>query len=104
MNAGETIPLSLLMLAEYAADQPDLAQLERALDAARTILQMRGDSLPREEARQRFIEEEGERGDANVKNADRKLMTAAQVSFGDPAFFYGMACAWLLLRGSDGVR
>lgn len=105
MNIPVTLPLPLAILAEYAANQPDLDQLARALGAAERILRLHGvTSLEREEARQRFIEAEGHKHVDQIANADYGLMTAAQVSFGDPAFFYGLACAWLLFDGKNGAR
>lgn len=104
MTGSGTLPLPLLMLATHAAYQPDLDQLARALDAAQRILRLQGPtSLVREEASQQFIQREGE-DRTGLADADATLMTAAQVSFGDTAFLYGLACAWLLCSGKDGAR
>ena len=94
------VPPLLVAIATYIADRPQIDQLERALHAARHILLMPGDSFPREGARQRFIQDEGE-DRPELAHADSELMTAAQVSFGDPAFLFGLACGWLLLH--DGL-
>ena len=50
------------------------------------------------------IEDEGTKNDNTIADADHELMTAAHVSFGNPAFLYGLACAWLLFDGKDGAR
>ena len=105
MKPADSLPLPLVMLATYAADQPDLGQLARALDAARRILRLDGPtSLEREEARQQFIQAEGEDRTDLADAADQELVTAAQVSFGDPAFLYGLACGWLLLGDKGGAK
>lgn len=55
-TARATMPLQLLALVEYAADQSDIDQLERALHAARAALRL---ARPlREEGCQRFLRAE----------------------------------------------
>jgi hypothetical protein len=94
------VPLPLVAAAVYAGDQPNIDQLERALDAARTALRLPG-SLEREEARQRFIYREGREA---VEREQESPTLAAQVHYGDAAFAFGLATAWLLLCGRGGAQ
>lgn len=87
------LPPALAAAAEYVADQPDLQELQRALDAAMAAVQL-ADVQGRDSAWLQFSQREA--GDIGVD--------APQFSFGEAAFLYGLACAWVLFGGKGGAR
>ncbi len=96
------LPATLAAAAEYASDQPDLSELQRALDAARTAVQL-ADTLERDSVRQRFCRREAGDDIGEVAREHSDAVGAAQFNFGEAAFLYGIACGWLLF-GKDGAR